>query len=185
MFKPNPSRSCTRTRCEPGTARGPFLFGFRGHRRQCQNAPGRRLDHVPDLFSLQITVKFQTQMSLFSSKLMAAALFARSLSSASALTPEQAAQLPPAVKRPVNFSKEINPIFEASCIKCHGRGRVKAGFRLDPRETLLKGGDTGPAIVPGRSADSLLIALVQGLDPDSVMPKKGSRLTAEQIGLLR
>jgi hypothetical protein len=62
---------------------------------------------------------------------------------------------------------------------------VKAGFRLDTRETLLKGGDSGPAIVPGKSAESLLIALVQGIDPDSVMPKKGTRLTAEQIGLLR
>src|SRR4051812_6878632 len=102
-----------------------------------------------------------------------------------ALTPEQAAQLPPSVKRPVSFSKEIKPIFEASCIKCHGRGRVKAGFRLDTRETLLKGGDSGPAVIAGKSAASLLIALVQGFDPDSVMPKKGSRLTADQIGLLR
>jgi hypothetical protein len=102
-----------------------------------------------------------------------------------ALTPEQAAQLAPPVKRAVNFSKEIKPIFEASCIKCHGRGRIKAGFRLDTRETILKGGDSGPAILPGKSADSLLIALVQGVDPGSVMPKKGSRLTPEQIGLLR
>src|SRR5436190_9015776 len=100
-------------------------------------------------------------------------------------TPDQAAQLPASVKRPVSFSKEIKPIIEASCIKCHGRGRVKAGFRLDTRETLLKGGDSGPAVIPGKSADSLLIALVQGVDPDNVMPKKGSRLTAEQIGLLR
>src|SRR5436305_9455850 len=102
-----------------------------------------------------------------------------------AITPEQAAQLPPSVKRPVNFSKEIKPIFEASCIKCHGRGRVKGGFRLDTRETLLKGGDSGPAVLPGKSAESLLIALVQGVDPNNVMPKKGTRLTPEQIGLLR
>src|SRR5437764_12731542 len=182
MFTPNPGRSCTGTRCEPGTARSPFLFGFRGHRRQCQNAPGRRLDHVPDLFSLQITVKFQMQMSLFSSKLMAVALCAGSFSALAAISPEQAAQLPPAIKRPVNFSKEIKPIFEASCIKCHGRGREKGGLRLDNRETLLKGGDSGPAIVPGKSAESLLISLVQGFDPDSVMPKKGSHLTPEQIG---
>src|SRR5207253_3252484 len=124
-------------------------------------------------------------MNLFSSKMIAVAFCASSFPALAAITPEQAAQLPPTVKRPVNFSKEIKPIFEASCIKCHGRGRVKAGFRLDTRETILKGGDSGPAIVPGKSADSLLIALVQGLDPDSVMPKKGSRLTPEQIGLLR
>src|SRR6266568_1946177 len=101
------------------------------------------------------------------------------------ITPEQAAQLPPPASHNVNFSEEIRPIFEASCIKCHGRGKNKGGFRLDDRQTLLKGGESGPAIVPGKSAESLLISLVQGFDPDSVMPKKGSRLTPDQIGLLR
>src|ERR1043166_276225 len=89
------------------------------------------------------------------------------------------------VDHPINFSKEIKPIIEESCIKCHGRGRNKGGLQLDTRETLLKGGDSGPAVVPGKSAESLLIKLVAGLDPDNVMPKKGSRLTAEQVGLLR
>jgi mono/diheme cytochrome c family protein len=101
------------------------------------------------------------------------------------ITPEQAAQLPPPAGHQVDFSKEIKPIFEASCIKCHGRGREKGGFRIDNRETLLKGGDSGAAVVPAKSSESLLIELVQGFDPDNVMPKKGSRLTAEQIGLLR
>src|SRR5437879_1651632 len=101
------------------------------------------------------------------------------------ITPEQAAQLPPPVSRTVDFTKDIKPIFESSCIKCHGRGKDKGGFRLDNRETFLKGGDSGTAVVLGKSADSLLIALVQGFDPDNIMPKKGSRLTPEQIGLLR
>ena len=103
----------------------------------------------------------------------------------SALTPEQAAQLPPAAGHSISFSRDIKPIFEASCIKCHGRGKDKGGFRLDTRETTLQGGDSGPAVLPGKSAESLLIALVQGVDPDNVMPKKGSRLTPEQVGLLR
>ena len=102
-----------------------------------------------------------------------------------AITPEQAAQLPPPAGHAVSFSKEIKPLFQASCVTCHGRGKAKGGFRLDTRETALKGGDSGPAVLLGKSADSLLIALVQGVDPDNVMPKKGSRLTAEQIGLLR
>src|SRR5215813_8872461 len=101
------------------------------------------------------------------------------------ITPEQAAQLPPPANPQNDFSKEIKPIFESRCIKCHGRGREKGSFRIDNRETLLKGGDSGPAIVPGKSTESLLIELVQGFDPDNVMPKKGSRLTAGQIGLLR
>ena len=102
-----------------------------------------------------------------------------------AITPEQAAQLPPPAGHKVSFAKEIQPLFEASCINCHGRGKEKGGFRLDTRETTLKGGDSGPALLPGKSAESLLIALVQGFDPDNIMPKKGSRLTMGQIGLLR
>src|SRR6266446_6165126 len=102
-----------------------------------------------------------------------------------AISPEQAKSLPSPANHPVDFSREIKPIFEASCIKCHGRGKDKGGLRIDTRETLLKGGDSGPAVVPGKSAESSLIALVQGLDPDNIMPKKGTRLTPEQIGLLR
>ena len=101
------------------------------------------------------------------------------------ITPEQAKSLPPPAGHPVNFSKEIKPIIEASCLKCHGRGRDKGGLQMDSRETFLKGGDSGPAVVPGQSAESYLIELVSGLDPDGVMPKKGSKLKPEQIGALR
>ena len=101
------------------------------------------------------------------------------------LTPEQVQALPPPASGPVLFSRDIKPIFDASCIKCHGRGRTRGGFQLDTRDTLLKGGDSGPAVLKGKSEDSLLIELVSGLDPDNVMPKKGSRLTPQQVGLLR
>src|SRR5262249_53774086 len=101
------------------------------------------------------------------------------------LTPEQIAQLPPPADHQINFVTEIKPIFEASCIRCHGRGRTKGEFRIDNRNTVLKGGESGPAVMPGKSAESYLIELVMGFDPDNTMPKKGSRLTREQIGLLR
>lgn len=94
-------------------------------------------------------------------------------------------QLPPAASRPVDFHRDIQPILEASCVKCHGHGKAKGGFQLDSRETFLRAGDSGPSVTPGNSRDSLLIHLVSGLDPDSVMPVKGSKLTAEQVGLLR
>jgi hypothetical protein len=101
------------------------------------------------------------------------------------MTPEQIQSLPPPASRTVVFSKDIKLIFDSSCIKCHGRGRTKGGFQLDTRDTVLKGGDSGPSVALGRSEDSLLIELVAGVDPDNVMPKKGSRLTPEQVGLLR
>jgi mono/diheme cytochrome c family protein len=101
------------------------------------------------------------------------------------ITPEQAKKLPAPANHKIDFAKEIKPIFEASCIKCHGRGRTKGDLSIENRETVLKGGETGPAIAPGRSEESLLIELVAGVDPDNVMPQKGKRLTPEQIGLLR
>ncbi len=101
------------------------------------------------------------------------------------IAPEQAAQLPPPANHRVDFAKEIKPIFENSCIECHGRGKNEGGFKIDSRETLLKGGDSGPAIKVGQSGDSQLIELVQSVDADSRMPKKGSHLTPKQIGLLR
>lgn len=101
------------------------------------------------------------------------------------MTPEQIQSLPPPAARAVVFSKDIKPILDASCVKCHGRGRSKGGFQLDTRETVLQGGDSGAVVVLGQSQDSLLIELVAGVNPDNVMPQKGSRLTPEQIGLLR
>src|SRR5437867_9661379 len=124
-------------------------------------------------------------MQAFLSSLIVLLLGMGSALAAPALTPEQISQLPPPANHSINFSKEIKPLFEASCIKCHGRGKDKGGFRIDNRETILKGSDSGVAVVPGKSAESLLIALVQGVDPDNIMPKKGSRLTPEQVGLLR
>ncbi len=102
-----------------------------------------------------------------------------------ALTPEQIDKLPPPASRGIDFSKDIKPIFDASCSKCHGRGKAKGGFRLDTRETFLKDADSGPVVEVGKSGESLLIDAVSGLDPDLVMPQKGSRLTPGQVGLLR
>lgn len=101
------------------------------------------------------------------------------------ITPEQAKSLPPAAGHPIDFTKEIKPIFEASCIKCHGRGKDKGGLLIDSRDTVMKGGASGPAVVVGKSVESFLIELVAGLDPDNIMPQKGSKLTPTQIGLLR
>jgi len=94
-------------------------------------------------------------------------------------------KLPPAATHPVEFVRDIQPLFAKSCLSCHGPNRQEAAFRLDVREIALRGGDLGPAIVPGRSADSLLVQFISGAVPDQVMPKKGERLTSTQIGLVR
>ncbi|MEO6787627.1 MAG: DUF1549 domain-containing protein [Chthoniobacteraceae bacterium] len=96
-----------------------------------------------------------------------------------------AAQLPPPADRPVDFVQDIQPLFEAACVKCHAKGKDKGGLSIETREALLKGGDTREAVVPGDSGKSLMVELVASTDPDSVMPKKGAKWTPEQVGLLR
>ncbi|MEP6670135.1 MAG: DUF1553 domain-containing protein [Chthoniobacter sp.] len=95
-------------------------------------------------------------------------------------------KLPPPATRPVDFVQDIQPLLAKHCLKCHGPEKQKSGYRVDVRDSALKGGDDhAPNIVPGKSAASPLIHFVAGLDEDMLMPQKGDRLTAEQIGLLR
>ena len=96
-------------------------------------------------------------------------------------------KLPPAATHQVNFATDIKPIFEQSCLRCHGATKPKSGFRLDNRESALKGGEHGTAINPGDSKNSALIHYIAGIDPDMLMPPegKGESLTTNQIALLR
>ncbi len=94
--------------------------------------------------------------------------------------------LPPAAGRTVDFGREIQPLLEKNCGKCHGAEKQKSGYRLDVKAVALTGGDEhAPNIVPGKSAESPLIRFVAGLDADVKMPPKGDALTREQVGLLR
>jgi mono/diheme cytochrome c family protein len=95
-----------------------------------------------------------------------------------------AKELPPAVQRRIDFEQEVRPIFIQACVSCHGPDKQRGGLRLDTR-AALRGGDSGPVLIAKKSADSLLIHLVAGLEAERVMPPKGPRLTAQQIGILR
>ncbi|MBI1839560.1 MAG: hypothetical protein HYR88_01755 [Verrucomicrobia bacterium] len=96
-------------------------------------------------------------------------------------------KLPPPSAKPIDFDRDIRPLFERSCFRCHGPEKPKSGFRLDSREAALKGGDNGVAIVPGKSDQSALIHYVARLVSDMEMPPagKGDPLTTEQVSLLR
>jgi hypothetical protein len=91
----------------------------------------------------------------------------------------------PPVKKKIEFNRDIAPIV-GRCVDCHGLKKQESGFRLDTLADILGGGDHGPAVVPGKSADSLLVQVVAGLHADiAKMPKKGEPLTATDIGMLR
>lgn len=93
--------------------------------------------------------------------------------------------LPPAAVRPVDFAADVRPLFEAKCFSCHGPERQRSGFRLDVKAAALAGGELGPAILPGRSADSPLVQFTARLVEDMAMPPKGEPLSAEEVGVLR
>lgn len=96
-------------------------------------------------------------------------------------------KLPAPSTKQIDFTTDIRPILDASCIRCHGPERPKGRFRLDTREGALKGGEHGVDIVPGQSAQSPLIYYVARLVEDMEMPPSGKDkpLTTEKVALLR
>lgn len=96
-----------------------------------------------------------------------------------------AGELPPPAKQRIEFDRDVRPLLVKHCYSCHGPEKQRAGLRLDRKADALKGGDDGAVIVSGKSAESTLIRLTAGVDPDRIMPPKGERLSAEQIGILR
>ena len=81
------------------------------------------------------------------------------------------------------FEKKIRPLFATHCAECHGgAGKLRGGLRLDSREALLKGGDTGPAIVVGQPDESRLIQFVR--HQGKAMPKGKPKLAETQIAAL-
>jgi hypothetical protein len=81
------------------------------------------------------------------------------------------------------FEQRVRPVFVEHCYKCHSAGaeKVKGGLLLDTREGLLKGGDSGPAIVAGDPDKSLFIKAVRYTDEHLQMPPKGQKLSDQQI----
>jgi mono/diheme cytochrome c family protein len=82
------------------------------------------------------------------------------------------------------FEKQVRPILAERCHKCHGPAKAKGGLRLTDRAAVLAGGDTGPAAVPGKSAESLLVKAI-GYAGDLQMPPSGKLPQAEIDILVR
>ena len=80
------------------------------------------------------------------------------------------------------FEKEVRPVLVQSCQKCHGDRKQEGGLRLDSRASLLKGGDSGPAVETGKPDESLLVEAIEYAG-DIKMPPKG-KLPDEQIAVL-
>ncbi len=84
-----------------------------------------------------------------------------------------------------SFSEEVLPLLRAHCVHCHGPDEEKSGLRLDTAGWLLAGGNRGPAVLPGKPEESLLIRVLESGGDIPQMPADGSPLSADQIGLVR
>lgn len=86
--------------------------------------------------------------------------------------------------QPVDFARDVQPVLEARCYKCHGPQRHEGGLRLDVRSLAQRGGDSGPVIVPGNAAGSVLVERLRSSDAALRMPAEGEPLEPAQIELI-
>jgi mono/diheme cytochrome c family protein/uncharacterized membrane protein len=85
----------------------------------------------------------------------------------------------------VDFKTHVEPILQQTCLDCHGPAKHRANLRLDTREVTLKGGAHGPALVPGKSAESLIIQHVLAVDGKKRMPMGRDPLNEAQVKILK
>lgn len=84
--------------------------------------------------------------------------------------------------RSITFEQHVAPILEARCVKCHGEGKLESGLDLRRKFLIVKGGDSGPAIVPGKPEES---GLFTRLEKGEMPPKEEGRLDDKQRELIR
>ena len=80
----------------------------------------------------------------------------------------------------MSFSKEVLPIFQSVCVKCHGGENTNASLVLKSYADVMAGSENGPVVDPGKSGNSLLIELIN----NGKMPKRGPKLLPAQIRVI-
>ncbi len=90
----------------------------------------------------------------------------------------------------IDFARDVYPILKKSCLACHNATKSKADLNLESPQLMRTGGESGPAVIPGKSAESLIFQASAHLDPDLEMPPPGNKvkataLTQEQLGVLQ
>jgi mono/diheme cytochrome c family protein len=84
----------------------------------------------------------------------------------------------------VDYLRDVKPLLARRCVGCHGPQKQRSGLRLDTAAAVRKGGNSGPAVVPGDPAHSRLLQAVKGADGVTAMPPKGPPLSSGEIALL-
>lgn len=99
------------------------------------------------------------------------------------------ATAPLALAADLDFYRDVYPFLKSNCVGCHNKTTTKAGLNMETPELMIKGGDSGPAIVPGKGEDSLAVAASKHLKDMEMPPpdnKSGARnLTAAEIATFK
>lgn len=82
----------------------------------------------------------------------------------------------------VDFAEKIQPLLQKHCVRCHGETTPKAGLNLASGPGLMKGGETGEVIIPGKPDESALLEMIES---GTMPPEKEKRLSKEEVGLVR
>jgi WD40 repeat protein len=88
-------------------------------------------------------------------------------------------------KTPVLYEKEIDPIFVNKCISCHSGNVKEAKFDLSSYDAMMRGGKRGPAVIPGKSAESLLAKLCQKAVRPYMPPRSEEALSPNELALIK
>jgi hypothetical protein len=88
----------------------------------------------------------------------------------------------PAKDKAPSFERDVQPLLQARCVKCHGGEKPKAKLDLRDKAGVLKGGESGPAVVPGQAEHSLLFDMVRS---GEMPPKKNAKLTKAEVSLIK
>ena len=137
----------------------------------------------------QVNMKNHDSFALKTLALLGALLMTSNLALAEAkadLTKVPAA----AARTGLTYAKDIKPLVEASCLKCHSGDKAKGRYSVETLERLVKGGESGAAVKPGKSTESPLLLLAADAVKDMEMPPTDKRdkfpaLTKEELALVR
>lgn len=86
---------------------------------------------------------------------------------------------------PVDFERDVLPIFESSCFSCHGPEKQKGELRLDARHLTIGGAKSGKAVIPGDGEHSTVVRRMLALDNEKAMPQNEDSLPPEQIAIIK
>src|SRR5437588_4967370 len=93
---------------------------------------------------------------------------------------------PAAAAEPVDYLRQVKPLLRERCYVCHGPLKQKGKLRLDTAASVRRGGRSGPAVLPGKPGESLLLDAVTGHNHRRMPPEgEGSALGATEVALLR